>query len=428
MSGRPGTGGPPAAPSGPPPGPPPGGPRGPGGGRGPGMMGMGMPVAKPTDFRGSLRRLFGELRPERLLIVAVVLLAIVSVTFVVVGPKILGEAINLIVAGSVGAQLQPGATQEQVIAGLRATGDNQLADFLSGLTFTPGVGIDFAALARILGLLAILYVLSSVFSWAQAYIMAGVTQRTVYRLRVQVDRKLARLPLRYFDGHSRGDLLSRVTNDIDNIGQSLQQTLTQLITSLFTIIGVLIMMLTISPLLAVVSLLAVPLSLVATALIVRRSQPQFVKQWSSTGTLNGHVEESHTGHSIVKLFGRQAEAIAIFEVENDKLYDASYKAQFISGIIQPVMNFIANLNYVAIAVIGGLRVVSGQMSLGDVVAFIQYSRQFTFPLIQTASIVNVLQSAAASAERVFELLDESEEIPDPVAPQVLGRAKGAVAF
>ena len=356
------------------------------------------------------------------------LLAIVSVTFVVVGPKILGEAINLIVAGSVGAQLQPGATQEQVIAGLRATGDNQLADFLSGLTFTPGVGIDFAALARILGLLAVLYVLSSVFSWAQAYIMAGVTQRTVYRLREQVDRKLARLPLRYFDGHSRGDLLSRVTNDIDNIGQSLQQTLTQLITSLFTIIGVLIMMLTISPLLAVVSLLAVPLSLVATALIVRRSQPQFVKQWASTGTLNGHVEESHTGHSIVKLFGRQAEAIAIFEVENDKLYDASYKAQFISGIIQPVMNFIANLNYVAIAVIGGLRVVSGQMSLGDVLAFIQYSRQFTFPLIQTASIVNVLQSAAASAERVFELLDETEEIPDPVAPQVLGRAKGAVAF
>ncbi len=427
MSGRPGTGGPP--PSTPPPGPPPGGPpRGPGGGRGPGMMGMGMPVAKPTDFRGSLSRLFGELRPERLLIFAVVLLAIVSVTFAVVGPKILGEAINLIVAGSVGAQFPAGATQEQVIAGVRATGNDQLADFLSGLTFTPGAGIDFGALARILGLLAVLYVLSSIFSWAQAYIMAGVTQRTVYRLREQVDRKLARLPLRYFDGHSRGDLLSRVTNDIDNIGQSLQQSLTQLITSLFTIIGVLIMMLTISPLLAVVSLLAVPLSLVATALIVRRSQPQFVKQWASTGTLNGHVEESHTGHSIVKLFGRQQEAIAIFEVENEKLYDASYKAQFISGIIQPVMNFIANLNYVAIAVIGGLRVVSGQMSLGDVVAFIQYSRQFTFPLIQTASIINVLQSAAASAERVFELLDESEEIPDPVAPQVLGRAKGAVAF
>ena len=258
--------------------------------------------------------------------------------------------------------------------------------------------------------------------------MAGVTQRTVYRLRTDVDRKLARLPLRYFDGHSRGDLLSRVTNDIDNIGQSLQQSLTQLITSLLTIIGVLIMMLTISPLLAVVSLLAVPVSLVVvTALIIRRSQPQFVSQWASTGTLNGHVEEMHTGHAIVKLFGRQREAIAMFDAENDKLYDASYRAQFISGIIQPAMNFISNLNYVAIAVIGGLRVASGQQSLGDIVAFIQYSRQFTFPIIQTASIVNVLQSAAASAERVFELLDETEEIARPgradVGPARQGRGR-----
>ncbi len=389
---------------------------------------MGMPVGKPTDFRGALRRLFGHLGPERPLIALVVLLAIVSVTFAVVGPKILGEATNQILEGAISGQLPAGSTQEQVIAQLHAQGQDQLADFLGSLTLTPGVGIDFTELGRILGFLAILYVLSAAFSWVQAYVMAGVTQRTVYRLREEVDRKLARLPLRYFDGHSRGDLLSRVTNDIDNIGQSLQQTLTQLITSLFTIIGVLIMMLTISPVLAAVSLLAVPLSLVATALIIRRSQPQFVKQWASTGTLNGHVEESHTGHAIVKLFGRQQEAIATFDAENAKLYEASYKAQFISGIIQPVMNFIANLNYVAIAVIGGLRVVSGQQSLGDIVAFIQYSRQFTFPLIQTASIVNVLQSAAASAERVFELLDEEEEIPDPVAPASLGQARGAVAF
>ena len=258
--------------------------------------------------------------------------------------------------------------------------------------------------------------------------MAGVTQRTVYRLRTEVDEKLGRLPLAYFDGHPRGDLLSRVTNDIDNIGQSLQQTLTQLITSLLTIVGVLIMMLLISPLLAAVSLLAVPASFAVTILIIRRSQRQFVAQWASTGALNAHVEEMHTGHAIVKAFGRQREAIAMFEAENERLYQASYKAQFISGIIQPAMNLIANLNYVAIAVIGGVRVATGQMSLGDVVAFIQYSRQFTFPIIQVASIVNVLQSAVASAERVFELLDEPEEIADPAEPVRLRQARGAVAF
>jgi ATP-binding cassette subfamily B protein len=272
------------------------------------------------------------------------------------------------------------------------------------------------------------YVLSSIFAWLQGWIMTGVTQRTVFRLRTEVDEKLGRLPLAYFDGHPRGDLLSRVTNDIDNIGQSLQQSLTQLITSLLTIVGVLVMMVLISPLLAVVSLLAVPVSFVVTMLIVSRSQRQFVAQWASTGALNGHVEEMHTGHAIVKAFGRQREAIATFQAENERLYQASYRAQFISGIIQPAMNFIANLNYVAIAVIGGLRVASGQMSLGDVVAFIQYSRQFTFPIIQVASIVNVLQSAVASAERVFELLDEPEEIADPATPIALPRARGEVAF
>jgi ATP-binding cassette, subfamily B, multidrug efflux pump len=319
-------------------------------------------------------------------------------------------------------------SQAQVEAGLRAQGQPQLADMLAGMHLVPGAGIDFGGLGQILGLLVVLYLFSALFSWIQAYVMAGVTQRTVYRLREDVDRKLARLPLRYFDNHPRGDLLSRVTNDIDNIGQTLQQSLTQLITSVLTVFGVLVVMLTISPILAVISLLAVPLSLVVTIFIAKRSQGQFVAQWASTGTLNGHVEEMHTGHSIVKVFGRQEEAIAAFDRENDKLYDASYRAQFISGMIQPAMNFISNLNYVAIAVIGGLRVASGQMTLGDVIAFIQYSRQFTFPIIQTASIVNVLQSAVASAERVFELLDEAEEVPDPVAPRVLGRARGSVAF
>jgi ATP-binding cassette subfamily B multidrug efflux pump len=392
-------------------------------------MGMMMgPTQKSKDFRRSFGRLLGRLRPEAPLIGLVLLLAVISVTFAIVGPKILGDAINIIFAGVVGQQIPPGVTQQQAIDGLRARGQTQLADMLASMTVIPGAGVDFGALAATLGLLAGVYLLSSLFAWGQAWIMAGVTQRTVYRLRQDVDQKLSRLPLRYFDSHPRGDLLSRVTNDIDNIGQTLQQTLTQLITSLLTVVGVLIMMLTISPLLTVFSLLAVPLSIVVTVIIASRSQKQFVAQWASTGALNAHVEEMHTGHSIVKVFGRQEEAIAKFDEENARLYDASYRAQFISGIIQPALNFIANLNYVAIAVVGGLQVASGLLSLGDVIAFIQYSRQFTFPIIQTASIANVLQSAAASAERVFELLDEAEEVPDPVAPHVLRDARGAVAF
>ncbi len=439
MSGRPGMdrpgGGAPTAgtasrPSGGPGGPvSPGAGARPGGHRGPGMMGMmGMPAAKPKNFRESFRRLVGRLRPEAPLIALVIVLAVVSVSFAVIGPKILGNATNDIFQGLISKGMQPGVTPEQAVAALRARGENQVADMLSSMHLTPGQGVDFGALGQVLLLLAGVYIVSSVFSWMQAYIMAGVTQRTVYRLRQETDQKLGRLPLKYFDGHPRGDVLSRVTNDIDNIGQTLQQSLTQLITSLLTVVGVLILMLTISPILAALSLLAVPLSIVVTVLIASRSQQQFVQQWASTGTLNGHVEEMHTGHSIVKVFGRQEEAIARFNEENERLYEASYRAQFISGIIQPAMNFIANLNYVAIAVIGGLRVASGQMSLGDVIAFIQYSRQFTFPIVQTASIANVMQSAVASAERVFELLDEPEEIADPVQPIPLEAAVGAVAF
>jgi ATP-binding cassette subfamily B protein len=391
-------------------------------------IGMGMPPAKSKDFRGSFRRLFGTLGPERPLILGVIVLAIISVFFSVLGPRIMGDAVNAIFTGALGKQfLGGGATQEQVIAQAQAQGNNQLVDLLSGLQLNAA-GIDFSALGGVLAFLVGVYILSSIFAWLQGWIMAGVTQRTVLRLRRDVDEKLGRLPLRYFDSHPRGDLLSRVTNDIDNIGQSLQQSLTQLITSLLTIVGVLIMMLLISPLLAVVSLLAVPASLAVTVVIIRRSQQQFVAQWASTGTLNGHVEEMHTGHSIVKAFGRQREAIETFDAENDRLYEASQKAQFISGIIQPAMMLISNVNYVAIAVIGGLRVAAGQMSLGDVVAFIQYSRQFTFPIIQTASIVNVLQSAVASAERVFELLDEPEESADPVPVTPLDAPVGAVRF
>jgi ATP-binding cassette subfamily B protein len=393
------------------------------------MMGMmTMPVQRATDFRGSFRRLLGRLAPERTLVLLVVVLAVVSVAFAVVGPKILGNATNDIFNGLISQNLPAGLTKDQIVDGLRARGENQLADMVASMDIHPGQGIDFEALAGILLILLGVYLLSALFSWLQAWIMAGVTQRVVLRLRTEVDEKLGRLPLRYFDGHPRGDLLSRVTNDIDNIGQTLQQSLTQLITSLLTIVGVLILMLTISPILAVFSILVVPVSIVITVFIAKRSQQRFVAQWATTGTLNGHVEEMHTGHSIVKLFGRQQEAIETFDRENEKLYEASYQAQFISGTIQPAMTFVSNLNYVALAVIGGVRVASGQMTLGDVIAFIQYSRQFTFPIIQTASIANVLQSAVASAERVFELLDETEEVADPAEPVRLPTKRGAVAF
>ncbi|HEY4228192.1 MAG TPA: ABC transporter ATP-binding protein [Candidatus Limnocylindrales bacterium] len=386
------------------------------------------PVQKPMNFRASFRRLVDRLAPERPLVLLVIALAIISVAFAVIGPKILGNATNDIFNGVISQQLPAGVTKDQVVAGLRAKGQNQFADMVAAMDLHPGQGIDFGALAGILTILIGIYLLSSIFSWGQAWIMAGVTQRVVRRLRTDVDEKLGRLPLKYFDSHPRGDVLSRVTNDIDNIGQSLQQSLTQLITSVLTIVGVLILMLTISPILAVISILSVPLSVFITILIARRSQKRFTAQWASTGNLNAHVEEMHTGHAIVKVFGRQQEAIEKFDRENGILYEASYQAQFISGTIQPALTFVSNLNYVAIAVIGGLRVASGQMTLGDVIAFIQYSRQFTFPIIQTASIANVLQSAVASAERIFELLDEPEEIADPVAPKVLTHKRGAVAF
>ena len=411
--------------------------RGPGGpGGGPPHMAMMMPVSKPSNFRAGFRRLMGELRPEKPLVGVVFVLAVISVVLAILGPKIIGEAVNTIFAGAMGQTIgtqyprSVGLTHDQLLALMRQQGLTTQADMVAAMpTVVPGVGIDFGHLAQVLGLATVVYAASSVFSWGQSYIMAGVTQRTVYRLRQRVDVKLGRLPLAYFDRESRGDILSRVTNDIDNISQTLQQSLTQLITSLLTVVGVLIMMLTISPILAVISLLVVPASMIVAMVIAKRSQKQFAAQWERTGNLNGHIEEMHTGHSIVKLFGRQEEAIVEFDRRNEELYQASYKAQFLSGLIQPAMTFISNLNYVAIAVIGGVRVANGQMSLGDVTAFIQYSRQFTFPIIQVASIANVLQSAVASAERVFELLDEAEEIPDPVTPVVLVEpAAGRVTF
>jgi ATP-binding cassette subfamily B protein len=391
--------------------------------------GMGMPGEKSLNFKESGRRLLGVLRPERWKLVAVVLLGIASVALAVSGPKVLGNATNVIFNGVVGAQLPEGVTKSQAVEGLRQQGQDQLADMLSGMDVVPGEGVDFTTLRNLLLAVVAIYVASALFSWVQGLITTGVVQRTVFRLREEVEAKLGRLPLKYFDGQPRGEVLSRVTNDIDNVAQTLQQTLSQLITSVLTVVGVLGMMFWISPLLAVVALVTIPLSVVVTAAIAKRSQPQFVAQWKWTGSLNAHIEEMYTGHALVKVFGRQRQAVGEFHDQNAELYQASFKAQFISGIIQPAMGFIANLNYVIVAVVGGLRVASGAMTLGDVQAFIQYSRQFTQPITQIASMMNLLQSGVASAERVFELLDAPEQEPDPAEPARLPeRVQGRVVF
>jgi ATP-binding cassette subfamily B protein len=400
--------------------------RGPGGG-GP-FGGMMMPVQKSMNFGPSARRLLGRLRPEWLPLAAVTLLAVISVVFAVLGPKLLGNAINLVFAGALSLQFPKGTTQAQIIDGLRAHGQNQLADLLSGTTFTPGAGIDFTAVGQTLLWVLALYVFSSLFSYLQAYVLNGVTQRTVYRLRSDVEDKLHRLPLKYFDGMQRGELLSRVTNDIDNISQSLQQTMSQLLTSLLTVVGVVVLMFVISPLLALIALITIPLTLVITMLIAKRSQKLFVAQWRHTGELNGQIEEAFTGHSLVKVFGRHREVEARFREKNQEMYRAAFGAQFISGIIMPAMMFVGNLMYVAIAVVGGLQVASGAMQLGDVTAFIQYSRQFTQPLTQLGSMANLLQSGVASAERVFELLDADEQSADPEEPENPEGTKGLLAF
>ena len=374
--------------------------------------GMNMPAEKAMNFGTSAKRLIGTLRPERVWLALVLVLAVISVTASVIGPRLLGEGTNLIFSGVVSKALPAGATQAEVIAGLRASGDTAKADMLSAMTLTPGLGIDFAALSTVLFWVLALYILASVFSWLQALVLNAVVQRTVFRLREEIEAKINRLPLGYFDTVKRGELLSRVTNDVDNISQSLQQSLSQVVTSLLTVIGVIVMMLLLSPVLAVIALVTVPLTLVTTVLIAKRSQRLFVAQWAHTGELNGQIEETFSGHALVKVFGRQKEVEQRFAAKNTELYEASFGAQFVSGMIMPAMTFIGNLVYVAIAVVGGLQVASGLMQLGDVQAFIQYSRQFTQPLAQLGSMANLLQSGVASAERVFELLDADEQTPD----------------
>ncbi|MGA1837496.1 ABC transporter ATP-binding protein [Herbiconiux sp. 11R-BC] len=410
----------------------PGGPGGmrPGGGRpggGP-FGGAGMPVQKSLDFGPSAKRLIGRLRPHRAGVLIVIALGVVSVFFTVLGPWLLGKATNLIFAGAISKTLPSGVSKQQILDNLRASGQGSQADLLSGIALTPGQGIDFDALAVILGTVLVLYVVASVFSWLQGRVLNTVVQKTVFRLREEVETKINSLPLGYFDRMQRGELLSRVTNDMDNVAQSLQQTLSQMLTSILTVVGVIVMMFITSPLLAVISLVTIPLTIGITAVIAKRSQKLFVAQWAHTGALNGQIEENFTGHALVKVFGRQREVEQTFTAKNEELYKASFGAQFVSGIIMPSMMFVGNLIYVVIAVVGGLQVASGALSIGSVQAFIQYSRQFTQPLTQLGSMVNLLQSGVASAERVFELLDAEEQTPDASPAQTPAGTRGRLVF
>ncbi|MET8704282.1 ABC transporter ATP-binding protein [Kitasatospora sp. NPDC004723] len=388
----------------------------------------GQGAEKSMDFKSSGKRLLKLLRPERALIAGVLGLGVLSIGAAIVGPKILGNATDLIFAGVISGRFPADASKQQIIDGLRARGDGDLANLLSSVDFTPGQGMDFGAIGTVLLWVLAIYVASAVFGVVQGRLAARAIQRAGYRLRQDTEAKLARLPLSYFDKQPRGEVLSRVTNDIDNISQTMQQTMGQVVNSLLTVVGVLAMMFWISWLLALIALIAVPLSVVVATRVGKRAQPQFVQQWKSTGQLNAHIEEMYTGHTLVKVFGRQKESAETFREHNEALYASSFKAQFISGVIQPAMMLIGNLQYVLIAVVGGLRVASGALSIGDVQAFIQYSRQFSQPLTQVASMANLVQSGVASAERVFELLDAPEQTPEPAMPERPDALRGRVVF
>ncbi|WP_281424946.1 ABC transporter ATP-binding protein [Paenibacillus tritici] len=371
-------------------------------GPGPGGPGMGMPPEKAKDFKGTLRRLVRYLRPRQVQLIIVFVMAIASTVFSIFSPKVMGRATTKLFEGAYGKMMD-----------------------------VPGAAIDFGYINDILILLAGLYLFSALFSYIQQYVMAGVAQKVVYDMREQINSKLERLPLKYFDSRTHGEILSRATNDVDNISTTLQQSLTQLITSIVTIVGVIVMMLTISPWLTLITIVTLPLSFVVIMLITKRSQTYFVGQQKSLGQLNGHVEEMYTGHRIIKAFGREKNSLKDFDKINDQLYDSGWRSQFISGIIMPLMMFIGNLGYVLVCVVGGIFVTKKAIDVGDIQAFIQYSRQFTMPITQTANIANIIQSTIASAERVFELLDEEEEIPEvgtSLAKRTADAEEGAVEF
>jgi len=396
--------------------------------RGPASFLDGRPIQKALNFRGSGFRLLRALFPQRPLLILALQLSTASVTLSVLGPKILGDVTNLIFAGLISSRIPPGVTKAAMVARLRREGNVALADALSAGQPASGHGVDFAQVGHLVVILLVIYAAVAVLGGLQARVTTTIAARAAAALRGQAQAKLARLPLRYFDHQPRGEILSRVTNDIDNLAQSLQQTLSQVITSLLTVVGVLAMMFWISPQLALIALVTVPALILVVARMARRARPHFARQWSSTGRLNGHVEEMYTGHALVTAFGRRDQAIRTFTEHNGELFESGYRAQLISGVIQPMLTFIGSLNYVLVAIAGALMVASGALSLGSVQALIQYSRQFGQPLTQVASMANVLQSAVASAERVFALLDADEQQPDPARPARLAEVRGRVEF
>ncbi|MFD1213368.1 ABC transporter ATP-binding protein [Arthrobacter sp. GCM10027362] len=393
-----------------------------------GDMFGGTPAKKARHFWPSAKRLFGLLKPERAGIVAVLAMVVVAVVLNVIAPKVLGQAMDVIFGGVVGRDMPAGLTREQVIEGLRSQGQDQFADMLSGMTLVPGAGIDFTLLSRLIAVVLCMYLVASLFMWLQGWVLNRIVMRVVARLRMDVEGKINRLPLNYFDTRQRGDVLSRVTNDVDNIQQALQQAFAQLVMSVLTVLGITVMMFVVSWQLALIALIALPLAGIGAGLIGARSQKLFAAQWKNTGGLNGQIEEAFSGHDLVRVFGREADVLREFDEKNEALYRASFGAQFVSGMIMPVMNFISYLSYVGIAVVGGLRVASGSMTLGDATAFIQYSREFTQPLGQMAGMANMLQSGVASAERVFELLDEDEQLPDAPTRHLPAKTDGHVEF
>ncbi|MEU9806383.1 ABC transporter ATP-binding protein [Mycobacterium sp. NPDC050853] len=386
------------------------------------------PAERSRDFRGTAIRMVKRLAPQRLLTAAVITLSMTGIAIGVIGPRILGHATDLLFNGVIGRELPAGLTKEQAVEAARARGDGQFAQMLSGMNVIPGTGVDFRAVGMTLAMALSLYLVAGLLAWAQARLLNVTVQRTVVALRADVEDKLHRLPLSYFDSRQRGEILSRVTNDVDNIQTSLQMSINQLLSSMLTLVAVLAMMLSISPLLAAITLATVPMSLWVTRTIARRSQRLFVAQWANTGKLNAHIEETYSGFTIVKTYGHRAEAEAIFADRNAKVYRSSFGAQFFSGLVSPATAFIGNLSYVAVAVVGGLKVASGDLTLGSIQAFTQYVRQFNMPLTQVAAMYNTLQSGLASAERVFELLDADEESADPVSPASIPVGSPSVEF
>lgn len=389
------------------------------------------PTGSFSGFRRSLMRVARRLGPQSRLIAAVAALSVGSIALAVIGPRVLGHATDLLFNGVIGKQLPAGLTKDQAIQTLRARGDNGFADLVSGMDVVPGRGIDFGAVARTLMIAMAIYLSAALLVWVKGRMLNVIVQRTILSLRADAEDKLHRLPLSYFDGHQRGELLSRVTNDIDNIEISLWMTINPLLTALLTVGAVLAMMMSISLLLTAITLLTVPLSLVLIRLIAPRAQRLFDEQWSVIGRLNAHVEETYSGLALVKTFGQRARAQQRFRDLNSRVYRSNFGAEFLSGLISPATDFVANLNYVVVAVVGGLKVASGQITLGSIQAFIQYVRQFNQPVVNLASMYYIAQSGVASADRVFALLDASEQQPDrllTLPPVAESAPRGRVEF